>query len=109
MRLVGSALVVSLLFGASAAAAADMAASATAGKAFVEANCSRCHAVGVSGASPMAEAPPFRGMFETYAPSDLQEALAEGIVTGHPAMPEWQLQPHQVAEVIAYLETLIGN
>jgi mono/diheme cytochrome c family protein len=36
----------------------------------------------------------------------LQEALAEGIVTGHPSMPQFQLDPGQVQDVIAYLKTL---
>jgi hypothetical protein len=36
----------------------------------------------------------------------LQESLAEGIVTGHPSMPEFQLDPGQVGDVIAYLKSL---
>jgi cytochrome c len=32
--------------------------------------------------------------------------LAEGIIAGHPAMPQFRLEPDQVADVIAYLKTL---
>jgi len=89
--------------------AAAMAADAEAGQAFVEGHCARCHATGSTGGSPMEEAPAFRTLFDNYAPEDLEEALAEGIVTGHPAMPEWQLEPQEVADVIAYLNKLIGR
>jgi hypothetical protein len=32
--------------------------------------------------------------------------LAEGIVTGHPTMPEFQLDAGQVGDFIAYLKSL---
>src|SRR5215472_19316983 len=54
----------------------------------VRTNCSRCHAVGKIGESPLPIAPPFRTLHERYPVEDLQEPLAEGIVTGHPTMPE---------------------
>jgi hypothetical protein len=31
---------------------------------------------------------------------------AEGIITGHPSMPEFKLDAGQVADVIAYLKSL---
>jgi hypothetical protein len=51
-------------------------------------------------------APPFRTLHRRYPVDSLAEALAEGIVTGHPMMPEFQLDPGQVGDVIAYLKTL---
>ncbi|CUU17761.1 hypothetical protein CDS [Bradyrhizobium sp.] len=36
----------------------------------------------------------------------LQEALAEGIVTGYPAMPEFQFDSDQVGDFMAFLKTL---
>jgi mono/diheme cytochrome c family protein len=36
----------------------------------------------------------------------LAEALAEGIVTGHPTMPEFALDPAQVNDFVAYLKSL---
>ena len=76
------------------------------GFALVTANCSRCHAVGPEGQSPLAAAPPFRALHERYPVEFLQEALAEGIITGHPAMPQFILAPEQIDDVIAYLRTL---
>ena len=34
------------------------------------------------------------------------EALAEGIRTGHPSMPEFRFDPDEAAALIAYLKTL---
>jgi cytochrome c len=76
------------------------------GLAFVQAHCARCHAIGRSGASPLAAAPAFRTLHQRYPIEDLEEPLAEGIVTGHPAMPEFQLDPGQVGDVIVYLKSL---
>jgi cytochrome c len=73
---------------------------------FVRTNCARCHAVGKVGESPPRIAPPFRTLHERYPVESLQESLAEGIVTGHPSMPEFRLDPGQVADVIAYLKSL---
>ena len=76
------------------------------GLVIVRANCSRCHAVGKVGDSPLPIAPPFRTLHERYPVEDLQEPLAEGIVTGHPTMPEFRFDPGQVGDIIAYLKSL---
>ncbi|MCP4379888.1 MAG: cytochrome c [Hyphomicrobiales bacterium] len=73
---------------------------------FVSTNCSMCHAVGKYGDSPLPIAPPFRTLHERYPIDSLQEALAEGIVTGHPSMPVFVLEVDQVEDVLAYLRTL---
>jgi cytochrome c len=70
------------------------------------ANCTKCHAIGKVGESPMPEAPPFRTLHQRYPVEDLAEAFAEGISTGHPSMPEWRLDPGQIGDLIAYLKTL---
>jgi cytochrome c len=77
-----------------------------AGQKLVEANCSRCHAVGLTGDSPLAKAPPFREVVTRYPPESLGEALVEGIVTGHNEMPEFVFEADQAAEIIAYLDSL---
>ena len=41
-----------------------------------------------------------------YPVESLEEALAEGISTGHPTMPEFRLDPDQIGDVIAYLKSL---
>ena len=76
------------------------------GQRLAEANCSRCHAVGRTGDSPLPIAPPFRTLHTRYPVESLAEALAEGIVTGHPSMPEFRLEPDQIDNLIAYLKTL---
>ena len=72
----------------------------------MRAHCARCHSVDRVSNSPLAIAPPFRTLHERYPVESLQESLAEGIVTGHPTMPEFRLDPGQVADVIAYLKSL---
>ena len=76
------------------------------GKNFVVNNCSRCHAVDKVSPSPLKIAPPFRDLHKKYPIDSLQEALAEGIVTGHPTMPQFRLEPDQVNDVLSYLKTL---
>ena len=66
----------------------------------------RCHAVGRAGDSPLRIAPPFRTLHTRYPVENLAEALAEGITVGHPAMPEFRLDPDQIDNLIAYLKTL---
>lgn len=76
------------------------------GKAFLKDNCGSCHAVGATGESALATAPPFRAVVQRYPPEDLEESLAEGIMTGHPEMPQLSLSPDEIADVIAYLDAL---
>ena len=76
------------------------------GLVIVRTNCSRCHAIGKIGDSTLPIAPPFRTLHERYPVDDLQEPLAEGIVTGHPTMPEFRFDPGQVGDIIAYLKSL---
>jgi hypothetical protein len=40
-----------------------------------------------------------------YPPSALQEGLAEGLVTAHPAMPAFAFEAADVNHFIAYLES----
>lgn len=76
------------------------------GFAILQTNCARCHAIKRVGSSPLPAAPPFRTLHERYPVESLQESLAEGIVTGHPDMPEFRFNPDQVGDVIAYLKSL---
>jgi mono/diheme cytochrome c family protein len=76
------------------------------GRSLLDQNCARCHAIGSTGNSPFEPAPPFRTLADRYPPEDLEEALAEGIVSGHPAMPEFVFEPDQIAAIIAYLKSL---
>jgi cytochrome c len=76
------------------------------GLVFVRTHCAKCHSIDHISRSPLPMAPPFRTLHERYPVESLQESLAEGIVTGHPSMPEFQLDPGQVGDVIAYLKSL---
>ena len=76
------------------------------GRAILKTNCARCHAIGMEDSSPHEEAPPFRVVVTRYPPEDLAEALAEGIVSGHPDMPEFVFQPDEIEAILAYLGTL---
>lgn len=76
------------------------------GKALVEANCARCHAVGRTDKSRHPDAPAFRTLSQRYPITDLEEALAEGISTGHPDMPEWVASPKQIEAILTYIQSL---
>lgn len=69
-------------------------------------NCSLCHAIARDGASPHPRAPAFRTLSSRYPLDALSEALAEGIVVGHTGMPQIQLEPQEIKDLIAYLETI---
>jgi hypothetical protein len=51
-------------------------------------------------------APPFREVVRRYPVYDLAEALAEGIVSGHPDMPQFVFQPKEISAILTYLKTL---
>jgi mono/diheme cytochrome c family protein len=76
------------------------------GKIFAINNCAKCHAIDKVSPSPLKIAPPFRTLHKRYPVETLAEALAEGIQTGHPTMPEFQLDPGQIGDLLAYLKTL---
>lgn len=69
-------------------------------------NCSLCHAIGRDGASPHPKAPPFRTLAARYPLENLSEALAEGIVVGHTGMPQIQLEPQKINDLLSYIKTL---
>jgi mono/diheme cytochrome c family protein len=77
-----------------------------AGRALAEAKCGRCHALGLTDTSRHEKAPPFRDVVKRYPPENLAEALAEGIVSGHPDMPVFVLQPGEIDAFLAYLDSL---
>ena len=69
------------------------------GKTFVLNNCSKCHSIDKVSESPLRIAPPFRTLHQRYPVESLEKSLSEGIITGHPTMPEFRFDPGQVADV----------
>jgi cytochrome c len=102
---------ISLLLAAISGIAATVSASADEqavrrGKAIAAAKCSYCHSIERTGRSPRAIAPPFRTLHKKYPVETLEDALAEGMSTGHPRMPEFRLEPDQVGDFISFLKSL---
>src|SRR6516164_7810338 len=75
------------------------------GLTFVRVHCAQCHAIDKVSDSPLAIAPPFRTLHLKFPIESLRRRLAEGIVADHPTMPQFRLEPDQIADVIAYLQT----
>ncbi len=77
-----------------------------AGRGIAMSICGECHAVLPEGLSPFEPAPPFRDVVKKWPVESLAEALAEGIVVGHEAMPEFQFGPEALTDLLAYLNWL---
>jgi mono/diheme cytochrome c family protein len=75
-------------------------------EALLSAQCSRCHAIGRSGASPRADAPLFRTLSRKYPIESLGEALAQGLSVGHEDMPEFVFAPGDVGAILDYLRSI---
>lgn len=76
------------------------------GQRLVERNCAMCHAVGRTGTSPNAAAPAFRDLHRRMDVEMLGEGLAQGILTDHPAMPEFRFSPNEVVAIVRYLRSI---
>ena len=91
---------------ASEPAHAQQSPSAQRGMTFFRVHCAQCHAIGKVGESPLTIAPAFRTLHLKYPIENLRRPLSEGIIAGHPTMPQFRLEADQVTDVIAYLEAL---
>ncbi len=76
------------------------------GQGIAEAACASCHAIGLNDTSQHAEAPAFRTIGQKYSVWTLDEALAEGIMVGHPDMPVWELIPDDIEGLLTYMESI---
>jgi mono/diheme cytochrome c family protein len=94
-------------FGARPASAQDE--NAARGQKIAQEKCARCHAIGRSDTSPDPKAPPFRRIGKGYPLEHLGEALAEGIVTGDNAMPEFKFNPRDIDAILDYMAELGAN
>jgi cytochrome c len=75
------------------------------GLTFVRVHCAQCHAIDKVSNSPLAIAPPFRTLHLKFPIESLRRRLGEGILTDHPTMPQFRLDPDQLVDVMAYLQT----
>jgi cytochrome c len=76
------------------------------GEELLQQDCGKCHAVGRVGKSPDKDAPAFRVLGQRYPIESLEEALGEGMMSGHPDMPEFQFDVDDVGAIIAYLKSI---
>jgi cytochrome c len=101
-----AALAVAMMLGGATAAAEPQSPAAQRGQTFLRVNCVQCHAIDKISESPLKIAPPFRTLHLKYPVETLRNPLMEGVITNHPTMPAFRLDPGQVTDVIAYLKTL---
>ena len=97
------ALVVTWSATANAAASSELRAR---GKALLQENCSRCHAIEAHGNSPLRDAPPMRDIYRRFAPRELQAELRQGMVSRHRAMPQIEFSDEDTDAILAYLYAL---
>jgi mono/diheme cytochrome c family protein len=76
------------------------------GLTFVRVHCAQCHSIDKVSDSPLAVAPPFRTFHQKFPIESLRRRLAEGIMATHPTMPQFRLDADQIADILAYLQTL---
>jgi len=76
------------------------------GRIVADRECSACHATDRAGPSPRRDAPVFRRILSRYHADTLEVELVQGITLGHPDMPQFQLNPKAVDDLIAYLKWL---
>ena len=76
------------------------------GKAYAAGHCARCHAIDRVSQSRLKAAPPFRTLHNWYPVETLAEAFAEGIYAGHPGMPDTELDPDQIHDLLMFLKSL---
>lgn len=95
-----------LLLDAAPLGAAGAAKLAARGRAVLQDNCARCHAIDLSGDSPMKTAPPMREIYPRFAPRELQAELSEGMVSHFRDMPQIEFTSEDVDAILAYLYQL---
>lgn len=106
-RFAHQALIIGLLVSCSAASNATTTSELRSrGKALLQENCSRCHAIEARGKSPLEAAPPMRTIYARFAPRELQAELRQGMVSRHRAMPQIEFSDEDVDAILAYLYAL---
>lgn len=76
------------------------------GRRIVQEFCAPCHAIGKTGSSPHASAPPFRTFARSFDLDQFSRLLQRGISSNHPDMPEFKFNEDNARAVRAYLRTI---
>lgn len=76
------------------------------GRTLVEVSCAPCHAVGPSGTSPNAKAPPFHELQKRYAMLSLRTPITRGLAAPHDEMPRFRPTDQELDAIIAYINSL---
>jgi cytochrome c len=76
------------------------------GQALAETMCSQCHAVGKTGQSPHAGAPPFRALDRRVDLDSFIDRLREGLMVGHPDMPTFHFTREDARGFVLYLRSI---
>ena len=77
------------------------------GKALLATLCGRCHAVGRSGRSAHADAPPFRVLGDSKLyDNDFAARLEDGLSTIHPDMPTFRFSRAEAEAAVNYLKSI---
>ena len=86
-----------------------LAAEASDGKAILERNCGRCHAVIAGAESPLKEAPNLWIVLGSYPGERLEVELSEGKGSRHREMPQIQFSAEEIASIYYYLHGKEGD
>jgi mono/diheme cytochrome c family protein len=78
------------------------------GEELVRGLCSRCHAIGKTGESPLPAAPRFRSLDDRTDLSKLSRRLREGLLTGHEDMPTFRFDRDDADATVAYIRSIQG-
>jgi mono/diheme cytochrome c family protein len=76
------------------------------GEAIAETACAGCHALGAADESPHPDAPPLRLLSHTIDLDTLEARFADGSISDHPDMPDWQFEQIDAAGLVAYLKSV---
>lgn len=110
-RRAGLAILTAASLAAPATAATTAARAGQAGQAVAQRNCAACHAIGRRGESPNAKSPPFRNLYRRYPPglAWIENALREGLLQTHRAMPRMPMTDQELNALIAYMRSIQGS
>ena len=76
------------------------------GRALAKEYCAGCHAIGRTGKSRHAGAPPFRTLGRSFDLDEFVRVLVRGILPGHPDMPAFKFSVDDAKAMRDYLRTI---